>query len=47
MYFKKIDLKLPDFNIQSLKGEFFEGYEEEFRAFYINDQEYINTLIKD
>jgi hypothetical protein len=46
-YFQKIDLKLPDFNIQSLKGEFFEGYGEEFRAFYINDQEYVNTLIKD
>lgn len=46
MYFYKIDVDLPKIDESRLKGNFFEGYGETYREFYIKDPSYLKDFIK-
>ncbi len=44
-YFKKIDFKLENIDLNLLKGNFFEAYGPTFNSFYIKDEQYFNNFI--
>lgn len=47
MYFYKIDVDLPKIDTSKLKGNFFEGYGETFRQYFIKDQDYLQEFISE
>lgn len=47
MYLRKLELTLPEIDYERLKGEFFEGYGDTFRQYFIKDELYLESIIKD
>jgi hypothetical protein len=45
-YFAKLDLKLENVKVDQIKGDYFEGYGERFKNFYIKDLKYLENLIE-
>lgn len=45
IYLKKLKLLLPEVDIERLKGNFFEGYGDTFRQYFIKDQLYLDEII--
>jgi len=46
LYLKKLKLVLPKIDPIRLKGEFFEGYGDTFRQYFIKDRAYLDEIIK-
>lgn len=45
LYLKKLPIELPKINPEFLKGDFFEGYGDTFRQYFIKDQSYLDSII--
>ena len=47
MCLRKLELILPKIDYERLKGEFFEGYGDTFRQYFIKDELYLESIIED